>query len=99
MTRSSWGAALTSGLLAGAVGLACLLGAVLRLSAVPQDAPRAANRHDAERGPRSTPVRSRDGAPEEQDRASPPREHRPPVRLWRGPTPEKHPPRPRRALA
>src|SRR5438105_930501 len=69
MTRSSWGAALTSGLLAGAVGLACLLGAVLRLSAVPQDAPRSANLHDAERGPRSTPVRSRDCAPEDDDLA------------------------------
>jgi len=95
MTGRSWGAALTSGLAAGAVGLVCLLGVVvLRSTAVATPNAGTVTLQDAQNPPRSTPTRSREGADKPGRKDQPP-----PVRLWRGPTPEKHPPRARKALA
>ena len=88
-----WGAALTSALAAGAIGLACLLGAVLHSTAQIMSADALSFK---ESGRRAAPARSRDPEPA---KASPAREHRPPIRLWRGPSPDKHPPKPRKALA
>ena len=99
MAGRSWGAALTTGLAAGAIGLACLLGAVLRASALPPEQSVSLREAHPGQHPRSVPARSRDGASDDKGLQEAPKERRPPVRLWRGPTPEKHPPRPRKALA
>ena len=93
MAGRSWGAALTSGLAAGAVGLVCLLGVVLRSTAAATPNAGTVSLQDTQSPPRSTPTRSREAdKPGRKDQP-------PPVRLWRGPTPEKHPPRARKALA
>jgi hypothetical protein len=94
VTGRSWGTALTGGLLGCAIAFASLLGAVLHFSARPPGSPSVTLR---EPQPRAVPARTREG--HEPGKANPKEEQRPPVRLWRGPTPDKHPPRPRRALA
>ena len=94
MKGPKWGAVLTTGLAAGAVALACLLGAVLHSTA--QSMSLDAGLSWKESGQRRAPTRLRDADP---DKAGPAHEHRPPIRLWRGPSPEKHPPKPRKALA
>ena len=78
-----------AGLAAGALGLVCLLGAVLRLSAPPEQQGAVSLGEPA----RTAPAPARDG-----DKATP-RDQRPPVRLWRGPAPSTHPPKARKALA
>jgi hypothetical protein len=91
MQHGRLGAALTAGLAGTALALACLLGAVLRFGSGP-----AAERQPVTLGaPAATPAPSRDN-PDMKE----PREHRPPVRLWRNPGPSSnHPPRARKALA
>ena len=98
MTGRSCGAALTSGLAVAAIGLACLLGLVLRSSAQPASSSGPFSLRESQSQQRSPPARTRDGARDRQDKAGP-KEPRPPTRLWRGPSPEKHPPRQRKALA
>ena len=86
------GAVLTSGVAAGAVGLVCLLGAVLHSTAAASPGAATVSQQDAQNPVRSSPTRTRDADKPRKDQP-------PPIRLWRGPTPEKHPPRPRKALA
>ena len=99
MTGRSWGVALTSGLAAAALGLAGLLGAVLHSAAQPPERRVGVISVQQHHGPlgRPAPTRARDDQ-RDVDKEFP-KERRPPVRLWRGPTPEKAPPKPRRAMA
>ena len=91
------GAALTGGLTGLAFGLVCLLGAVLLSTApIPAKDP-ALSWRDAPAPQRATPVRERER--ESPDKTRPAREPKPPVRLWHGPSFERQPPRPRKALA
>ena len=94
MKGKSWGAALTGGLAAAAMGLVVLLGTVLRLSAAPV-ASTGITLRDSSGRPEPTRAPGRELAPEK-----PSHDRRPPVRLWRGPTPERAKPhRARKALA
>ena len=94
MKRWTWGSALTAGLAATAVALALLLGAVLRMTA--PSATASASMGDGARHPEPQPRRDRGPHP---DKSTTPDEKRPPVRHWRGLTPELQPPKPRRAAA
>ncbi len=92
MQHGRLGAALTAGLTGMALALACLLGAVLRFSS----SEAAGQEPVSLRAPAGSPAPVRGLSPNTKE----PREHRPPVRLWRNPGPSStHPPRPRKALA
>jgi hypothetical protein len=94
MKGRKWGAVLTGGLFIGALALVCLLGAVLRSTAQGLSADASLWKEGS--GRRSAPARTRET---DQDKANPQREHRPPIRLWRGPSPDRHPQKARKALA